>query len=263
MCAPKDLIYSNEGECVVLSTEPRINYVVELWKGLCIRAYPAVAETLRSSDSDEPVSWRSEFLHLREEEARRFEEAANRIRNQRLEAEELKRKRQVKITDRLPPPKRPRHGWSSGPAPPKTLFEKTRAEASKFQKNVFNSRAVPPPLNTKSIRPKLGSSNVPLFPPSKSAPVAVTTVTVRTSSRPSHSPPQSIRKPEVPASSLSRTESRPSTRPPPEPTASLPPRRLAATTEKDPMASLFVPKHKAHSQLSTVAHISPHKVLSR
>jgi len=47
---------------VTLSTEPHINYVVELWKGLCIRAYPAVADTLGSFDSDEPVSWRSEFL---------------------------------------------------------------------------------------------------------------------------------------------------------------------------------------------------------
>lgn len=150
---------------------------------------------------------------------------------------------------------------SNGPAPAKTLFEKTRAEASKFQKNVFNSRAVPPPSsNIKSSRPKLGSSNVPLFPPSRSAPVAVTTVTVRTSSRPSHSPPQSIRKPEVPTSPLSQNESRPPTRPPPESNPP-PPRNASRAKTKDPMASLFVPKHRAHSQLSTMA--SPPKVSSR
>ncbi|KLO10546.1 hypothetical protein SCHPADRAFT_906793 [Schizopora paradoxa] len=226
----------------------------ELWRGLCIRAYPAVADATGSSESEEPVSWRSEYLHLRDEENRRFEEAANRIRNQRLEAEELKRKRQIKITDRLPPPKRVRHGWSNGPAPPKTLFEKTRAEASKFQKNVFNSRAAQPPSSSiKSTRPKLGSSNVPLFPPCRSAPVAVTTVTVRTSNRPSHSPPQSISKPEVSASPLSQKESRPPTRFPPE-SSPPPPRNAARAKNKDPMASLFVPKHKAHSQLSTSAH---------
>ncbi len=150
---------------------------------------------------------------------------------------------------------------SSGPPPPKTLFEKTRAEASKFQKNVLHSRAVPPP-NIKSNRPKLGSSDAPLFPPSRTASVPVTTVTVRTSTRPSHSPSQSISKPVVPASPLSQKESRPPTRLPPESSAP-PTRKVATTMKKDPMASLFVPKHKAHSQLSTVAHISPQKVLSR
>ena len=41
--------------------------------------------------------------------------AANRIRNQRIEAEILKRKRQVKLTDRLPSPKRPRPGCACIP----------------------------------------------------------------------------------------------------------------------------------------------------
>ena len=43
-------------------------------------------------------------------EAKRLEEAGNKIRNQRLEAEELKRKRQVQLTDRLLPQKRFRGG---------------------------------------------------------------------------------------------------------------------------------------------------------
>jgi elongin-A len=43
-------------------------------------------------------------------EAKRLEEAGNKIRSQRLEAEELKRKRQVQLTDRLLPQKRFRGG---------------------------------------------------------------------------------------------------------------------------------------------------------
>lgn len=47
---------------------------------------------------------------LREEEAHRIEEAGNKLRSQRLEAEEKKREREVKLTDGLPPPKRQRTG---------------------------------------------------------------------------------------------------------------------------------------------------------
>lgn len=45
---------------------------------------------------------------LHEAEAKRLEEAGTKLRNQRLEAEERKREREVKFTDRLPPPKRTR-----------------------------------------------------------------------------------------------------------------------------------------------------------
>lgn len=41
---------------------------------------------------------------------RRFEEVGSKIRSQRMEADTRKREREVRITDRLPPPKRPRTG---------------------------------------------------------------------------------------------------------------------------------------------------------
>lgn len=45
---------------------------------------------------------------LREAEAHRLEEVALRLRNQRMEAAERKREREVKLTDKLPPAKRAR-----------------------------------------------------------------------------------------------------------------------------------------------------------
>lgn len=45
---------------------------------------------------------------LREAEAHRLEEAASRLRNQRMEAAERKREREVKLTDKLPPARRAR-----------------------------------------------------------------------------------------------------------------------------------------------------------
>lgn len=48
--------------------------------------------------------------HLERAEARRIEEIGSKIRSQRLEAEERKKEREVKFTDRLPPPKRSRTG---------------------------------------------------------------------------------------------------------------------------------------------------------
>ncbi|KAI5121011.1 hypothetical protein M0805_005957 [Coniferiporia weirii] len=113
-----------------------------LWKDLCSRDHPRAAELLLDSTIEDLGSWRDRYLHLKEKEAVRLEEAASKIRNQRLKAEELKRRHQIKITDRLPTTKRPRHGWSAS-ASPQTLFEKTRREATKFQKNVFGARLGP------------------------------------------------------------------------------------------------------------------------
>lgn len=50
---------------------------------------------------------------LREAEAKRFEELGSRLRTQRLEAEERKKEREVKLTDKVPPPKRARIGCRS------------------------------------------------------------------------------------------------------------------------------------------------------
>jgi transposase-like protein len=45
---------------------------------------------------------------IQEAEAKRLEEAATKLRNQRLEADGRKKEREVKFTDRVPPPKRAR-----------------------------------------------------------------------------------------------------------------------------------------------------------
>lgn len=45
---------------------------------------------------------------LREAEAHRLEEVASRLRNQRMEAAERKKEREVKLTDKLPPTRRAR-----------------------------------------------------------------------------------------------------------------------------------------------------------
>ena len=47
---------------------------------------------------------------MKKREEDRLEEAAQKIRTQRQEAEELKRRRQVRVTDRVPVTKKARHG---------------------------------------------------------------------------------------------------------------------------------------------------------
>lgn len=47
---------------------------------------------------------------LQEDEVKRLEDIRIRLRTQRHEADERKREREVKITDRVPPAKRPRNG---------------------------------------------------------------------------------------------------------------------------------------------------------
>lgn len=47
---------------------------------------------------------------LKHEEERRFERLGSKLKAQRMEAEERKKEREVKLTDRVPPPKRPRTG---------------------------------------------------------------------------------------------------------------------------------------------------------
>jgi hypothetical protein len=47
---------------------------------------------------------------LKHEEERRFERLGSKLKAQRMEAEERKKEREVKLTDRVPPSKRPRTG---------------------------------------------------------------------------------------------------------------------------------------------------------
>ncbi|KAG6865927.1 hypothetical protein C0991_010428 [Blastosporella zonata] len=207
---------------------------------------------------------------LKEAEAKRLEEASAKLRNQRLVAEERKKEREVKITDRLPPPKRQRTGgWA--PAP-KTLFQKTRSDASKLQRNLYTRLAPPMPQNGKRlvVLPKAPTANMEFLPPtsgtsrvtvnnvirrrpastSTSAPATSSTSAPPTSSSSSSTAAaapllaSSKSVPVVMGKSPSKTPLRSDASTPSQARPFMPP-----SQKKDPMASLFVPKHRAYSQL--------------
>ncbi|KAG6856378.1 hypothetical protein H0H87_005143 [Tephrocybe sp. NHM501043] len=225
------------------------------------------------------------FGFLREAEAKRLEEASAKLRNQRLVAEERKKEREVKITDRLPPPKRQRTGWASNPAP-KTLFQKTRSDASKLQRNLY-TRIVPPmPPKGKraAILPKPSISNLEFLPtttgtsrvtvtnvvrrrpgisPSTSSTASTSTLaspsnlvqatssgssSLVTNLPPPVAKPHCLTAPSQSATGATQSPTKPPFRAdvsaPPQPRPLKPP-----SQKKDPMASLFVPKRRAYSQL--------------
>ncbi|EJD05676.1 uncharacterized protein FOMMEDRAFT_17928 [Fomitiporia mediterranea MF3/22] len=207
---------------------------LELWKDICVRTYPTAVDQVLSTPGDEPESWRDFYVCTREREIRRFEEAANKLRSQRIEAEEMKRKRQVKLTDRLPPTKRPRTGCMSASLtsgfsicfsshacfhmctglkvalPPKTLLEKTRKEATKFQRSVLGPPTLPPAGNSKGFRAKIGAPCAQFTEKDESR-VKINTIVVRNSSPPNLLLPssQALHKPEPTTRTSRLSQSRP------------------------------------------------------
>ncbi|KAJ7172203.1 RNA polymerase II transcription factor SIII subunit A-domain-containing protein [Mycena filopes] len=257
----------------------------EIWKKLCFQTYPLAAERYNRGDLEEPASWKDHYFILVQEEAERIEQAGQKIRRQRQEAEDRKKEQEIKLTTQLPPGKR---RWGV-PAPPKTLFQKTRSEASRIQKSIFATPMLPPmPSSGKNFRVLARKPDLLPPPPSgvASTRVTVTTVVHRVPVKPSsHNffpsiapssasslPSPSRRngsgsttasKPPPPSSSVSSLASLPSatmsTQSSPQPplkkarmadypsgpSESRPPR---SPIKRDPMASLFLPKHRAHSQ---------------
>ena len=143
---------------------------------------------------------------------------------------------------------------------PKTLFQKTRTEASKISKTMYTPRVMPPMPRVKDYRPTGishgGGTLLPPPPPSSGKSCVVVKTTYRRapstsvtsssatfSSAPSlvldkfpnpkpHFQPKTIMAPPLPPRpSLQQAEPRPST-----------------PVKKDPMSALFMPKHRAHSQ---------------
>ncbi|KAH0830658.1 hypothetical protein J3R83DRAFT_2113 [Lanmaoa asiatica] len=179
---------------------------------------------------------------LREAEAHRLEEAASRLRNQRMEAAERKKEREVKLTDKLPPAKRARTAWGTSNQP-KSLFQKTKNEATKLRRSLYSPRSalqIPTtasPLvapSTKSVNSRITVKTVSISRPSTSAqqttprrPVQSTNSADPVSQKDFLSPPQ-LPSPAHPPSQA--TEPRPS-KPP--------------IQKRDPMASLFMPKHRS------------------
>ncbi|KAG6909630.1 hypothetical protein DXG01_016412 [Tephrocybe rancida] len=216
---------------------------------------------------EDPRSWKDHYFFLKEAEAKRLEEARAKLRNQRLVAEERKKEREVKLTDRLPPPKRQRtgSGWGSSPAP-KTLFQKTRSDASKLQRNLY-TRIVPPmPQNGKrlAVLPRPLTYNMEFLPStSGTSRVTVNSVVRRrpdssstsssTATTTLSSPaakPRPLVAPSQPASGISgQSPSEPPLHANTSTPSELRPLKPPSQTRKDPMASLFVPKRRAYSQL--------------
>ncbi|RDB21396.1 Elongin-A [Hypsizygus marmoreus] len=243
----------------------------EIWKDLCYSTFPLSIERYSMGPEDAPRPWKDHYFYLREAEAKRLEEAGTKLRNQRLEAEERKKEREVKITDRVPPPKRQRTGWGMNPQP-KTLFQKTRSEASKLQKNMYNARIMPPmPANGKNFRvlPNPVGATLDILPPSNdttrvtvnnvihrrptTASASTPTSAASSTSRPVSSISTSNALPLIPTtkSSLSALSSR--KKPPFQTDTSTAspdtrPLKPQIPPKRDPMASLFVPKHRPFSQ---------------
>ncbi|KAA1469346.1 hypothetical protein DENSPDRAFT_928054 [Dentipellis sp. KUC8613] len=229
----------------------------ELWKAQCIRAYPLATEQHIAGAEEPPSSWKEVYFLLRDQEAKRFEAVGSRIRNQRLEAEIKKKEREIKLTDRIPPAKRAR-GWN-GPTQPKSLFQKTRSEASKIQKTMFGPQMRPGMITAKSYVVKNTVSAKPPPPPITASTTSNPRVVVRPveyrrpiMSKPAptvaSSPPatrpskeiENVSKPDLIASSTASPAVLP-------PSPSARPRPSAA--KKPGASSLFMPKHRQHSQL--------------
>lgn len=262
-CEPHDLLRLERG-----STRLQHN-TQELWKNLSIKKYSIQLQGYLSGDAPEPESWRDHYFVLQKAEAKHLEEVGSRLRSQRLEHEQQKKEREVKITDRIPPQKRLRP-WS-GPSQPKTLMQKTYSSASKLHKTVYNGRF------TVKGKPISTSPSVPLLPtpsPSYASRVTVTTVKHR---QPSSSPPSSTG-PNFRSSTSSSSE--PATYVPPVSPCKLSPddcrpsplpsgkkhetvQRSALLNQtlsspgprpkKKPVTSMFMPKDRAYSQRPTIS----------
>ncbi|KAH9483890.1 Elongin-A [Psilocybe cubensis] len=241
----------------------------ELWKARCFSDYPLPAERYIDDDPEEPETWRSRFLELRESESKRMDELASKLRTQRMEADERKKEKEVKYTDRVPSAKRPRYGSTQ----PKTLFQKTKSDASKVQRAYYNTRVIPPMPASKKHRvlpQNPGATLSPVPSSSSGSRVVVNTVIrrplvstsssaasgslvgrarVSTLKAPSSHPfpsdaPNSPSISERPDAHSSNSSLPHTVVDPPRPMAKLP------TPKKDPMASLFVPKRKPPPQRS-------------
>ncbi|KAH9005323.1 RNA polymerase II transcription factor SIII subunit A-domain-containing protein [Lactarius hatsudake] len=225
----------------------------ELWQQQCFREHPAEVEEYSSGSSDTPVSWRDLFFDLRTKKEIRVAEIGARMKSQRLEAEERKRQKEIKFTNRVPPMKRAR-GWSSAPQQQKSLFQKTRSEASKIQKAMFEPYLRPPMPTIQANRQRV--QNVTSESPTRAPTTTHTTSGTRVSVRPvpRRQPPATLPvsppSEKKPASSLVHDASLgPQDSPLLEPTARL--RQPSLSAKKEPACSLFMPRHRAYSQLTS------------
>ncbi|KAF9265564.1 hypothetical protein L218DRAFT_146452 [Marasmius fiardii PR-910] len=239
----------------------------EIWRDLCFKNYPVATERYREGESSCPQSWRNHHFVLVREEKERFEAVGSKIRTQRLEAAENKKGREVKFIERAPPQKRSR--WNTV-QPPKTLFQKTRSEASKLQRNIYSARMIPPMPKGKDYRPTTGVGDLLPKPPTsypsrvtvntviRRQPLSTSTSTTFTpASVQSRSKGLSITPTSPPINStpaiindckLGYTQNKNPSPSSNSPSKSPPLPKPPTPVKKDLMATLFVPKHRAYSQ---------------
>ncbi|KAF8510984.1 RNA polymerase II transcription factor SIII subunit A-domain-containing protein [Hysterangium stoloniferum] len=198
-----------------------------VWQALCFRDFRKSEAQYEGGEFPEPDCWRKLYFECRRAEEERLEEVGSRIRTRREEVDQEKRHRQVIFTDALPPAKRAR--MNSGQSRPKTLFEKTRKESIKIQRLVYGPPTIPS-LSVKAIRPR-ATTGLQATSPAKSMKPPSPNKSL-TSNR------NLDANPEQPVTSNSTTK----------PTGAVPPGGFGSS-KKDPMSTLFMPKHKAHSQL--------------
>ncbi|KAI6127778.1 hypothetical protein EDD16DRAFT_1699802 [Pisolithus croceorrhizus] len=235
----------------------------DLWKRLCFKTYPLLVEQLARNGEFRPDSWREQFFFLREAEAHRLEEVTSKLRSQRMEAAERKKEREVKLTDRLPPAKRARTSATQH----NTLFQKAKKEV-KSRTALYTTRILPPMVHGKTYRvlPSAPSARPPTASLSRTSKVC--TDKAGATRLPSASITLSTCTPGPGDGSHLSTESPLSNSSAPSPSVSpflVPSTQTHAEArilrpsipKKDPTASLFMPKHRAFSQLPKTAGNTP------
>lgn len=219
-------------------------YTNDLWRVHCSREHQVETEEYSSGFLAPPKSWRVLFFDLRARKEKRLEEIGAKMKTQRLEAEERKRQKEIKFTDRLPPMKRAR-GWSSTPQQ-KSLFQKTRSEASKIQRTMFEPLMRPPMPTVQANRQRIRDVSKSSSP---SKPESGTRVIVRpVVYRPSPTALPTSTAPAKKPSTLDQNTGGQQRSHPLEPVPRQ--KRSSPSAKKEPTCSLFMPKHRAHSQLS-------------
>ncbi|KAI9571451.1 hypothetical protein HD554DRAFT_2236595, partial [Boletus coccyginus] len=228
----------------------------DLWQRLCFKSYPLLAEQFTRNFDEQPESWRDQYFLLREAEAHRLEEAASRLRNQRMEAAERKREREVKLTDKLPPARRARTAWGTSNQP-KSLFQKTKNEATKHRRSLYTPRLPSQIPHSKVHRPTTAS---PPVAPSTTSINSQSNVKTLSTSRPSVLMLQTTPPRPVQSTNATNPVSQKDLSPPQLPSLAHPPSQATEPRpskppiqKRDPMASLFMPKHRALSQLPSQA----------
>ncbi|KAI0672734.1 hypothetical protein C8Q78DRAFT_676484 [Trametes maxima] len=243
------------------------NLTSDIWKALCLKTWPLLDVQSIEESLSEP-SWQEEYDRCQEQEQERLQQITAKLRNKRQRDEEQKKASSIKITDKLPPTKKARWGL---PSAPKTLFQKTKSDAARMQKGVYSTLMTRPAYQQRTIVSNSASARLP--PPPAQTPVASgSRVTVRSVAVP-RKPRPAVGPSGAPAratatqttaagpSSFDAATSVPVTsavgsppRAPPVESDNRSPPPPRPPAKKAPGANLFMPKHRAYSQLPRGVH---------